>query len=107
MIKKVLHNNLKKCFLKIGFKENKGSDLAVNEWNYLNANTSVMQNFNEVSISVEALFERNDYDKKILNKNEFINNLKQFFVVENIETIKTAKKRLKIIFTLKQATCEV
>ncbi len=106
MLKKVLQDNLKKCFLKIGFKENKGSDLAVNEWNFLDTRTEIMQNFNEVTINIEALFKRNDYEK-ILNKNDFLDNLKQYFVIESLDTEKVNNKRIKLILSLRQATCEV
>jgi len=107
MIKKILHKNLEKCFLKIGFKENKGGELAINEWNFVDSNITIMHNFNQVTFKIETLFKRNDFENKVLNKSSFLNNLEQYFLVDNIIAEETLNKRIKAIFELTQATCEV
>ena len=104
MINKELSTNLKKAFLKIGFHENKGGDLSVNEYDVKLNNGNPDASYLNQTITVEALFERSTLEAKFYNTNTFLNTLKQYFVVSETSTAEVDNKRHKLILTLMQAS---
>lgn len=106
MIKPILKENLQKCFSQIKFYESKDGSLSVNEYTIGSVEFMCEQDYLVQKFTVFALFERGDYENKFLNR-KFLNNFEQYFVIEKVEAEKVENKRVKYIFTLTQATCEV
>jgi len=102
MIPEELEEKLKKVFNTIGFKMSKDGSLSVNEWDFSDDEPEIedMTNYDEVTFTVHAVFERNKYKKKRV---DFLSLMKENFVVMKRNTAKADKKRVILILKLKQA----
>lgn len=107
MIPKLLLTNLNKCMLKIGARQNEGGQLSINEWDFNNEDDEeidVTPGFTHYKAKIVVIIERNDI-RKVVEKSEFFNNLKQYFVVTDVRLNETDNKRYRLNMTLAQAVC--
>lgn len=104
MMNKELSANLKKAFLKIGFHENKGGDLSINEYDVKSNSSEVDASYLIQNITIEAIFERGDINKKFFNKPSFLISLKQYFAIKEITVTEIENKRHKLELTITQAS---
>lgn len=101
MIPDNIQKLVNELFRTIGFRESKGSDLSVNEFEIITDNTTPLEDYGVHAFVVNALFERNKYKSSILNSDNFKTVLKRNFLY-SMDASKTEKKRIKLVLNLQQ-----